>query len=423
MTVSCPVLQHRDQENEGKVTSSTHAMSRAALKIATIGVDKYSLVSLREAIDKMPVFEIGAELPSNGTDRRNAELEESLQQRRYDVYVIDFDADREQAAATAEVIHRAGSGVDVFALSANADPDVIIHAMHAGCTEYLIKPLAKERVIQALVRLEHKRRSGMPAKKGKVFTLVGVKGGTGVTTLATHISCYSAQLGAKTLLIDQHADLGDISVYLSLGEHRYHFFELVNNIHRLDAQLLEGFLQQHESGLHVLPSPESFGAIVQASPTALHHTLAFLRELYDVIIIDCAPGLNGTNVVSIEEADAVYLVATPELAAIRNMARCLDHLKRYNCPDSKIHIVINRYSKRAAITQQQIEKAIQRSVSLTIPNSYPDVIGAIHSGQPMPYSSKSELVSSLWKWAASLTGLSQPSVADAPKRRLGILGL
>ena len=41
-----------------------------------------------------------------------------------------------------------------------------------------------------------------------------------------------------------------------INRHQYSFYELVHNTDRLDLELLQGFLLQHESGLHVLDSPE-----------------------------------------------------------------------------------------------------------------------------------------------------------------------
>ncbi|HEX8926192.1 MAG TPA: hypothetical protein VF786_10395, partial [Terriglobales bacterium] len=149
----------------------------------------------------------------------------------------------------------------------------------------------------------------------------------------------------------------------------------------------------------------------------------FLRDIYDVVVVDCAPGLSGTSLITMEQADAIYLVATPELSAIRNLARYLDHLRRHNCSDDKIKVVINRYSKKAAITEDKIEKAINRSVSMLVPNCYQDVITALNAGQPMPYNSRSELAVTLRDWAESLTGRTEAAKVEPARRKFGILGL
>ena len=100
---------------------------------------------------------------------------------------IDYDQNTEEALWTTERLRSEYPDVHSFAVSAYSEPEAIIAAMRAGCAEYLLKPMQHERVLDGLARVVAKQkkqaRSGV---RGKVITLVGAKGGTGVTSLALH---------------------------------------------------------------------------------------------------------------------------------------------------------------------------------------------------------------------------------------------
>ncbi len=232
--------------------------------------------------------------------------------------------------------------------------------------------------------------------------MIGAKGGTGVTTLALHLALgLSGNNQRKCLLVDQHSALGDASLYLGVGRHQYSFYELANNTDRLDQELLQGFLLRHSSGLHLLDSPETVDVIRQASPSAVEHTLSFLSEIYQFVVVDCPPGLTDVTLACIAQSDLVAIVLSAELPSVRNAVRYVEHLEKLGYSSKKIQIVLNRYSKKGPLDDDRIEKALGRKISLRIPNAYNDVIRAINAGAPI-VSGKSDFGAAIQGWARAI---------------------
>jgi pilus assembly protein CpaE len=393
---------------------------RRTLSIVTVSVDRPAAAALREIVTSLSEYTIAGEIEkpaaSNGT------LLHELQRHQPDVCILDFDGDRTAAVMHVEQIRALLPGTAVFAISADAQPDSIVEAMRAGCSEYLLKPPVRERVKDALVKHGQRRRDrNEPSRRGKLHTFIGVKGGSGVTALTTHLAAMASRAGIRTLLIDHHPALGDVSVYLNLGKHQFHFFELVHNIHRLDSELLQGFVVKHSSGAHVLAAPDAFDSGTEPSAEELRSTLDFLRGEYDLVLIDCAPGLNAANLSTIDRSDSVHLVAVPELPSVRNLVRYLEHLKHFDLPAEKMRVIVNRYDKRSAIRDVQIERTIHQEISHLIPNCYAEMLEAIHSGMPATAPVRTEFGVAMERWIETLT--ERPVVRQEPKRRLGILGL
>ena len=76
-------------------------------------------------------------------------------------------------------------------------------------------------------------------------------------------------------------------------------------------------------------------------------TLDFLRGEYDYVIVDCPTSLDDTNLAVIEASNQVYLVATPEIGAVRDLSRHVDTLSQNEQNNEKVKVVINRFSVAA----------------------------------------------------------------------------
>ncbi|HXA86588.1 MAG TPA: AAA family ATPase [Candidatus Dormibacteraeota bacterium] len=381
--------------------ASTTATANTSIAVSTVGLDPMSYRTLANFMLAVPGAVMAASI--NGYSGAEREVARAGDKARTRICFIDYDQNPEQAVWVTEHLRNNNPDVHVFAVSANTEPERIVVAMRVGCAEYLLKPLLNDRVLDGMARVDAKQKERTRSKvRGKVITLIGAKGGTGVTSLALHLALdLTGPSQRKCLLVDQHSALGDASLYLGTGRHQYSFYELANNTDRLDQELLQGFLLRHSSGLHVLDSPETVDVVRQASPSAIEHTLSFLAEIYQFVVVDCPPGLTDVTLACIAQSDQIAIVLTAELPSIRNAVRYIEHLERVGYNSGKIQIVLNRHSKRSPLDDERVEKALGRKIAVRVPNAYNEVIRAINAGAPIA-SGKSDFGAAIQSWARAI---------------------
>ncbi len=289
--------------------------------------------------------------------------------------LLDFDEAPEEASRAAALLKEHYPGMALFAVSAQARPEAILQAMRSGCGEYLGKPLQGEEFLQAVRRVRGRRERRL----GRLRVLTAGKGGVGVTALAAHLGVTLARRHRrKVLLVDLHAGFGDAALYLGLAGQRYHLFELAERPERLDRALVESYVRPHASGLHLLAAPEGGQAPRPVESEALLRTLDFLRTLYEEVLAD-APAEMALGALA-ASCDEVYIVTTPELAALRNTARLLGQFEQSEVLARQLRLVLNRQRKEAHFNPEQIEKALKSKLFASIPNQYEQMSHALEEG-------------------------------------------
>ena len=404
--------------------------SPVRIAVITVRLDRPSYGVLSHFMATVPGAVLVGDLDHYvGAER---EIDRALTRGHTRVCIVDYDQNTEEAIWITERLRSEHPDVCVFAASASSEPERIIAAMRSGCAEYLLKPVQHERLLEGLARMEAKQKEKARSKvRGKIITLLGAKGGTGVTSLALHLALeLAADRQRKCILVDQHPALGDVSLYLGTGRHQYSFYELASNTDRLDQELLEGFLLHHDSGLHILDSPEAVDAMHGAPPSAVEYTLAFLAEAYQFVIVDCPPGLTDGTLASIAQSDKVAIIMTAELPSVRNAVRYMEHLSKLGYSSSTIQLVLNRHSKKGPLSDERVEKALGRGILFRIPNSYNEVIRAINAGAPISSATKSDFAAAIHNWAHDVATSKESAKKSEKMKALataqsrgGVLGL
>ena len=397
-----------------------HDSNPLEVALLTVGVEKKTVEGIRGAAAEMPWTIVEADFEQYfSTDRRPFFNKKALDAQAC-IAVVDFDRDPKLALQTADFLRASFyHKIAIIALSTTSDPDFLRHAMRAGCSEFTGKPFNSGEFSDTLTRLAHRWSAiiAHPVDAGKILSFFGAKGGVGTTTLAVHLGMYLVKaFKKKVILIDNYAQLGHVALYLGLDGTHHTFRELVVNVGRLDQELLGGFIATHASGLDILSSPDVYGGDRNTDTDAVEQTVEFLAGQYDFVLVDCEASFEDINLAVIDLSTWVYLIATPEIGAIRDLSRYLDGLIQNEHVTDKLQVVINRYSSREAVTIEEIEKAVRLPISLKIPNDYAELNRAINIGEPVPPERDSEFSRAISEWAAGLAGVKDTlHVAPAKK--------
>ena len=163
----------------------------------------------------------------------------------------------------------------------------------------------------------------------KTAALFSIKGGVGKTAAAVNLAHLAALGGARTLLWDLDPQ-GAASFYLRIRP------KLAGGPKRLlkrRNRLAEAIKASDFAGLDVIPADVSLRDLVLAlddldNPLArLRRLLKPLRDHYDLVFIDCAPGMSLVSDSVMQASDLVLVPMIPTTLSLRTWAQLLDHAK------------------------------------------------------------------------------------------------
>jgi pilus assembly protein CpaE len=277
------------------------------------------------------------------------------------------------------------------------DPALMLEAMRAGVNEWVTEPVTQADLVAATERVA---TPVSPARLGKLFAVVGAKGGVGATTLAVNISTtLSSNAKGSTLLIDAHPAGGDAALFLG-ADPKFSVIDALENTHRLDEAFLKGLVVK-TAGPDLLAAPDS--TVSRAiDPRRIRAVVELAMRCYRFVVLDM-PRSDSLFDETLNLASSITVVATQELAAIRSGSRMATAL-RHRYGTEQVQIVVNRYDHAAEIGSEDLERAVGSRIGHKFPSNYRLAIDAMNKGKPLVIENHNKLASSFAAYAKSLSG-------------------
>jgi pilus assembly protein CpaE len=330
-------------------------------------------------------FSVGLDLNIPLSDFTGAQFK-AVQQAGPALVFVDFDPSPELGLSLARDLAQASEQLILIGMGHAVASDLLIQAIRAGLSEYLIKPVTEQSVADAVERLRTKvspteQEAGPLAR---TFAFFSAKGGSGTSTAITNLGVELHRItGKRTLIVDLDAELGEISLLLGV-QPQFNFVDLVQNFHRMDANLLSSYIEQHSSGVHLLSAPFHPDRAAGLTEDDIRQVLLYLRGQYDYVLVDTSKSFSPETLAAFEQADDVYLITTVDLPSLRNIQRALPLLRRVMPRGSEqVHLVVNRYDPDSEISLKDVERSLGIPIYGTLANDYDSVIRSINTGKPV----------------------------------------
>ena len=218
--------------------------------------------------------------------------------------------------------------------------------------------------------------------QGRVVTVYSPKGGTGCTTLAVNLAVALHNDDTRVVLVDASMQYGDVAMFFN-EQGKNTLLDIAPRVEEMDPETIEEIMIKHApSGIHILAAPQRPEQADKLSPQQFSKVLELLRRMYAYVVLDTSTYLNDVTLTAIDNSDAIVLVTTQDIPAIKNARLFLDLLQTMGIERRHVLFVMNKYDKRIGITPERIGENLKEKISAVIPLDERIVIPSVNRGVP-----------------------------------------
>jgi pilus assembly protein CpaE len=307
----------------------------------------------------------------------------SLLERPSDMVVVACYGHDEGVTAMIDhaVKHRPDRPVVVIT---EASPNGFLRqAFEAGADDVLTLPQSPEQIAFTLEKVIARRKGlTVPGKStAPLVAVLGPKGGTGKTLVATNLAVALAQRDANVVLVDLDLQFGDIGLALGLSPEAT-MYDLMRAGPPFDHEKLDRHLINHSSGVKVLIAPTRPDQASAVSIEFLREIYASLRTMCDAVIVDTPPGFTPEVIATIDASSDICMVGMLDSLSLKNTKLGLETLELMGYDNDHISLVLNRADSRVGITPDDVSTIVGRGPDVSIPSDR-EIPRSINEGTPI----------------------------------------
>ena len=331
--------------------------------------------------------ETAAAVQSAGEDRRLAKAHLKIQMggmaaaiEAYrsaptpNVIVLETEGRNNILAGLDQLASVCDAGTRVVVIGRVNDVALYRELVRRGVSDYLIGPITALDVVRSICNLF----SAPEAKAvGRIISIVGAKGGVGASTIAHNIAWAIARdLALDSVVADLDLAFGTAGLDYN-QDPAQGIADAVFSPDRVDTAFIDRLLSKCTDHLSLLAAPATLDRVYDFGDDAFDAIFDTLRSSMPCIVLDVPHQWSGWTKRALIGADDIMIVASPDLASLRNTKNIFDLLKAARPNDRAPLYCLNQVGipKRPEIAATEFAKAIESQPIATIPFE-PQLFGA-----------------------------------------------
>lgn len=317
----------------------------------------------------------------NTNCRSYSEVYRNIKQETPDMIFVELQDDNKDACFNfIKNVKKKYRSIMIFLIGRDKDPDILLKGFRSGISDFIEFSLVhNEDNLLSLLKESIAKVKNDVEEKGQLISVFSIKGGQGVTTIATNLADHIYALTEdNVVLLDLNIYMSDLSVFLnSICE--YSPFDFIKDLPRMDEELLFSSLSRHKRGFYFISVPEEKVELEDLSSEDVDAMLKVLKNYMDYIIVDLPHDFSEKTISVIDNSDILLVLVQQSVPIIKSVERILLLFQEMGIKD-KVRIVLNRYIEGDDISHEDISRILGHEVVYKIRNDYKAIISAINSG-------------------------------------------
>ena len=255
------------------------------------------------------------------------------------VMVESLDPPAELLAGLDALAEVCDPGTKVVVIGAANDIALYRELIRRGVSDYLVPPFDTLAVVRAIGALYADPSAPFV---GRQIAFCGAKGGAGVSTIAHNVAHSIAErLHTGAVLVDFDLPFGTAGLDFN-QDPLQGIADALSQPDRLDPVLMERMMARCTERLSLFAAPATLDQDYDIGPDAFEEVTQKIRGSAPFVVLDLPHIWTSWKRKILTSSDDLVIVATPDLASLRNAKNIIDLVRRARPNDTPPRLVLNQ---------------------------------------------------------------------------------